>query len=191
MPAVTATPLPTSATQPRIAGLVPARVVAGLPAGLDGARAALRLEPAQLTPSTDGAWLAELGCPAGTWRVWPDRGVAAWISHRASAMPRVEPEVEPEPLDLIDAVRRLHARGLWCLELRILTDAGWSDNERAATGLQRLLELGEDAIGISALWSGGEDGAARVEIYRDGTAWASDWLDAERWLLTAAGVSDG
>lgn len=190
MPAVTATPLPTSAIQPRIAGLVPARVVAGLPTHVDGARAALRLEPAQLTRSDDGAWLAELGCPAGTWRVWPERGVAAWIGHRSGAMPRVDAGITPGPLDLIEAVRRLHARGLWCLELRILTNDGWSANERAATGLRRLLDLGDEALGISALWSRGEDGAARVEIYRDGSAWASDWLDAERWLLTATGVAD-
>lgn len=190
MPAVTATPLPTSAAQPRIAGLIPARVVRGLPADVDAACEALNLAPQQLTPTIDGAWLAELGCPSGTWRVFPARGVAAWISHRASAMPRIEPVVEPATLDLVEAVRRLHARGLWCLELRILTDEGWSANERASTGLRRVLDLGADVHGISALWSGDDEDAARVELYRDGSVWASDWLDAERWLLTAAGVAD-
>lgn len=190
MTAVNVDPLPNPLSQPRIAGLVPARVVSGVPAGIEAARDALRLAPGQLKPSLDGAWQGELDCPAGTWRVWPEHGTAAWIARGATDLPRVRDDVHAQPLDLIEAMRRLHARGLWCLELRILTREGWGPNEPAADELGRLLALGDDALGISGLFTGGEDGPARVELFVDGTVWAANWLDAERWLLTAAGVAD-
>jgi hypothetical protein len=187
---VTAHPSPTPVAQPRIAGLVPARVVAGLPRGVEAAREALRLAPGQLKPTADGAWQSELDLPPGTWRVWPELGEAAWIAHAGTELPRVGAGVRAQALDLVEAVRRLHARGLWCLELRLLTRDGWGPNEPAADGLARLVGLDAAVFGLSGLFSGGEDGPARVELFRDGTVWAANWLDAERWLLTAAGIVD-
>lgn len=185
---MTSTALELSA--PRIAGLVPARLLRGLATDIENLRAQLGLQQGQLKPSHDGAWFGELECPAGMWRAWPSSGAAAWIGRRQNQLPRVDTDMRTEPLDLIEGVRRLHARGLWCLELRLLTDEGWGPSAQASKGLAHLMALGTGAIGLSAVWSGGEYGPTRVELYRDGTIWASNWLDAERWLLTAAGVAD-
>ncbi len=63
-------------------------------------------------------------------------------------------------------------------------------DEPAAEGRRRLVDFGKAALGISALWRGGEDRAGRVELYHDGSAWAAKRRAIERWLLTAADVAD-
>ena len=60
----------------------------------------------------------------------------------------------------------------------------------AYDGLSQLVRRIEDIEGISGVFSGGENGPTRVEIYRDGRVLASDQLDAERWLLIAHGLDN-
>jgi hypothetical protein len=52
-------------------------------------------------------------------------------------------------------------------------------DEPAAEGRRRLVDFGKAPLDISALWRGGGDGASRVELYHDGSAWAAKRLAAE------------
>ncbi|MEA2442526.1 MAG: hypothetical protein QOH76_3950 [Thermoleophilaceae bacterium] len=177
---------PTSAVE----GLFPATLVGGLGATLDDARGALRLGTEQTHPAPGHAVIAELAVPRGTWRIWPERGLAAWLGRRRSELPRVDEQTAPVTLDLPDAVRHLHARGLWCMEVRLLDGDGWTRPMDAYEGLTDLVRRGVEVEGISGIFSGGQTGPARVEMYRDGRVLASDPLDAERWLLVVHGLDD-
>src|SRR4051794_32299437 len=174
---------------PTVEGLFPATLVGGLGETLEAARHALRLADEQTHPSPDGSLTAELPVPGGTWRIWPERGVAAWLGGRRGDLPRVN-DATPVPLDLPAAVRHLHARGLWCVEVRLFDDEGWTRPMDAYEGLTDLVSRADEIEGISAIFSGGAGGPARVELYRDGRVLAAERLDAERWLLIAHAVGD-
>jgi hypothetical protein len=183
-------PLALSPTPPTVEGLFPATLVAGLGATLDEARRSLRLGAEQAHPVPGHAVTAELAVPRGTWRIWPDRGLAAWLGRRRGELPRVADTTSTVGLDLPDAVRHLHARGLWCVEIRLHDADGWSRPMAAHEGLSDLMRRVDDIQGISGVFSGGETGPARVEIYRDGRVLAGDPKDAERWLLVVHGFDD-
>jgi hypothetical protein len=160
-------PLGFSHTPSAVEGLFPATLVAGLGATLDDARRALRLGAEQAHPVPGHAVTADLTVPRGTWRIWPERGVAAWLGRRRGELPRVDDDTIPVALDLPEAVRHLHARGLWGVEVRLLDSDGWSRPMDAYEGLTDLMRRVEDIEGISGVFNGGEGGPARVEIYRD------------------------
>ena len=63
-------------------------------------------------------------------------------------------------------------------------------DEPAVEGRRRLVDFAKAPLGISALWSGGEDEASRVELYHDGSARTAQRLAAERSLLTTADIAD-
>jgi hypothetical protein len=173
---------------PAIEGLFPATLVGGLGRNLDDVREALRLAEEQTHPSPDGSVVAELPVPGGTWRIWPEHGVAAWLGRRSGDLPRVN-DATPVALDLPDAVRHLHDRGLWCVEVRLFDAAGWSRPMDAYDGLCDLVARAHKIEGISAIFSS-QSGPVRVEMYRDGRVLAADPLDAERWLLIAHDIGD-
>jgi hypothetical protein len=170
---------------------MPAVLFRDIPAELDRAAAMLGLAPEQLGHMRGGGLQAELDVPSGAWRYWPDRGVAAWLSRRDSATPPTGAELEPAGLGLPEAVERLHAAGLWCAEMRLyIRHEGWTPSLQLREALELLHETEAPVDGVSALWSDGRGSAARVELFAGGQAWASSPVEAERWLLVAAGLSD-
>jgi hypothetical protein len=185
-----AMPPPATATTPSIDGLFPAILIGGVGHSAERARRALGLGEEQLHPAQDNSLQADIELPRGTWRIWPERAVAAWLGRDAATVPRTLADVAPVPIDLVCALRRLHCHGLWCVEARLLTHQGWSRPSDSHTSLEDLVRRPDQILALSGVFAGGDTGPARVEISRDGRVWASDPLDAERWLLVAHGMRD-
>jgi hypothetical protein len=183
-------PLAILDASPSVQGLHHAALVSGLGGRVEDARERLRLDAEQLHPAMGAALEARIDLPPGTWRVWPSEGRAAWLGRRPGAVPRVSDEVELVELDLIQAIRRMHAAGLTCIEVQLFVAGGWTRPEDAYAGLSRLVAERQRVAGISGIFSGGDIGPARVELFHDGRVLASDPLDAERWLLVAHGMAD-
>lgn len=177
--------------QPHIGGLIPAVLYSGLPHDPSAVADALGLSEDQLACMRGGALQAELDVPEGAWRVWPERGIAAWLARRRGAtVPPTPGRLDHFGLDLLDATTRLLRHGLWCSEVRLLDHCGWAAPQPIRDGLERLVAAPQNALGISALWSDGDGGAIRVELFQNGSAWAPSPGEAERWLLLAAGLAD-
>jgi hypothetical protein len=182
----------TATTQPRTLGLMPAVLFANVPTEPQAAVAALGLDPEQVGHVRGGALQADLDLPDGSWRLWPERGIAAWLGRHAEATPPpTASDLQRGDVDLLAGLDRLLDRGLWCSELRLLDDdSGWSVALPLRTALEALIEDGARIRGLSGVFSDGHGGASRVELFTDGEAWASTPLEAERWLLIASGIVD-
>lgn len=135
-------------------------------------------------PALGGSLTAELSVPQGKWRIWAERGVAAWLGHNDGHIPRIN-GAAPVELDLPDAIRNLHARGLWCLEVRLLDEHGWSRPMDAYDGLSALMHRKNHIEAVSGIFSNRGSSPARVELHTDGRVLADNPSDAERWLLVA------
>jgi hypothetical protein len=169
-------------TAPQTAGLISARLV--LDAGDDVPDIAERLgiNAAQLAWGGDGALHAELDVPAGSWRVYPPFRVALWISLRPGDDP--PPAPPGRRLRLGRTVRRLRRRGARSRDLQVCDGEVWSVPLRASEALAVLKT--SDPFGICAIWSCHDRQPARIEIYDDGTLWASTPADAHWWAMEAA-----
>jgi hypothetical protein len=167
---------------PWTAGLTSARLLLGVDHDVDAVAAMLGLDADQLRWGGDGALHAELDLPPGSWRIWPDRGAALWVSARPGV---------PAPatrggrrLSLARIVRALRRRGVRARELRLYDGERWGPSMRA---LDALIALdASDACGICGVWSAVERHPTRVEVFDDGTLWASTPVDAAWWAMEAA-----
>jgi hypothetical protein len=177
--------------QPRSALTRLAALLVGLPDGLDEAAAAVNLTPAQFMPMPDGAWQANLAVPSGIWRLWPERGIAAWFGARTDR-PLDQPpaRLEPARLDLIEALRRLHRRGHWPGELSLLGPDGWTRAQVGYDALRQLAAAPDTWTALAGTWSDGVGGALYVEFDVHGRVWAHSRADAKHFLLLVAGLSD-
>lgn len=197
MPALTtvpaaATPDQVSARQPRSTRTCLAALFRSVPGTLDEAAAAVRLSPESFVPMPGGAWQADLAVPRGFWRLWPERGVAAWFGTRQDRpLDRPPAQLDPARLDLLNAVQRLRQHGHWPVEVSLLGTDGWTAAQPAYEALVALADGQEGWRAVAGTWSDGVGGAVYVELDRDGHAWAHERHDAERFLLLAAGLEDG
>jgi hypothetical protein len=178
--------------QPRIAGLMPAVLYRDLPHEAADAAAVLGLALSQFGHVRGRALQADLDVPEGSWRYWPHVGLAAWLGRRGtSGVPPVRAKLTRARLDLVDAIQRLLTRGRWTSEMRLLgSDGEWSPSQPLKGAIEALLAGREDIVAVSGLWSDGHGRPVRVELFCDGQAWASNPVDAERWLLIASGLAD-
>jgi hypothetical protein len=183
---LTAAPVSAHSAKPRVAGLVPASLIAGLPSTVGAASALLGLDRAQFAEHGDGTLQADLDLPAGTWRYWPGAGVALWIGRRGATPPTAPGGAVAEQIDLAEAVTNLYEAGHWIAEVRVLDANGWSRPLRLRDALGVLTDPAFTILAISGIWSD-SIGAARVEIFTTGQVWADDPVRAERFILVATG----
>lgn len=121
-------------------------------------------------------------------RRYHDRGVATVVAFGPG--PLTVP-ASPLELNLVDAVRGLHAAYRWTLEIALLVDGRWTSVQDAHDGLTQLVARQSEVAAINGFFSGGADGrACFVAMYRDGLVWTDRRADTEGWLLDAHGLGD-
>jgi hypothetical protein len=108
--------------------------------------------------------------------------IALWISLRPGYDPPPAPAARR--LGLARIVRRLRRRGIRSRDLQLYDGEIWSVPLRASEALTAL--KASDPSGICAVWSCADRQPARIEIYDDGTLWASRPADAHWWAMEAA-----
>jgi hypothetical protein len=170
---------------------VPAFLVADLPAEPSAAAAALGLPFTAFGPARGGAWQADLDLPRGTsWRLFPDRRAALWVAREAAAaVPPISPVWTGMKIELLDGLLRLaEVERVWLSEAALLdAETGWT-SMMGATAAIRALADGSDVLALSGTWSDERGRAVYAELHRDGRIRAETYAQAERWLLTAAGI---
>jgi hypothetical protein len=141
----------------------------------------LGLDEQQLSWGGDNALHAELDCPAGSWRIYPERRMGLWISAR----PGFDPPPVPagDKLQLVAMVLALRARGVRFRDVCVYEDGEWSRPLGAIAALARMTS--SEPYGISAVWSSIDRRPARVEIFADGALWAPTPSDAAWWVAEA------
>lgn len=172
--------------------LIPAFLVADLPLEPVDAAAELGVSFAAFGPARGGAWQADLDLPRGSsWRLLPDHRAALWLARdAATAVPPIARSWRPLKLDMFTAMHRLAAiEGVWLTEARILREGmSWTAPLVGSAALRLVGQTG-DVVAVSGTWSDQRSRAVAGELHHDGRMWAESHVQAERWLLVAAGIS--